>query len=83
MKATMESTTKLLILNGLNIRVWEGVTENGVPFVALVNRVEAIEQAQQTMLIKELAVTKTEATKTVAALERLGVLPPAPAGPTV
>jgi hypothetical protein len=51
MKATMESTNKLVVVNGLNLRVWEGTTEKGVRFVALVNRLAGATPADQSSLI--------------------------------
>jgi hypothetical protein len=53
MKATMQSTSKTIILNGLNLRVWEGVSEKGVPFVALVNRLASSDPARQQLLVQE------------------------------
>jgi hypothetical protein len=51
MKATMQSTNKLVIVNGLNLRVWEGVTDKGVRFVALVNRLAAATPSEQSALV--------------------------------
>jgi hypothetical protein len=53
MKATMQSTTKMVIVNGMNFRVWEGLTEKGVRFVALVNRLAAPSLASQSALVNE------------------------------
>jgi hypothetical protein len=54
MKATMQSTSKTIILNGLNLRVWEGVSETGVKFVALVNRLAAANPQDQISVVREL-----------------------------
>lgn len=79
MKATMESTSRMLILNGLNFRVWEGVTEKGVPFVALVNRLQSAVPAQQTAMISELLKHKDPAATTEPALILMEAIPAPPA----
>jgi hypothetical protein len=74
MKATMESTNKKVVLNGLEFRVWEGTTEKGIPFVALMNRLETVDPESKGIFIKELtAAQKSPETNTSGALERLGV----------
>jgi hypothetical protein len=73
-KATMESTSKLVIVNGLNFRVWEGITEKGVAFVALVNRLESTDPQSQQLLITETSEKhKDPEGATGFALARLGV----------
>ena len=39
MKVTLESTSKLVTLNGVPARIWEGKTENGIPCHAYVTRI--------------------------------------------
>ena len=39
MKATLKSTTKIVHLNGVPARVWEGKTESGIPIHAFITRV--------------------------------------------
>lgn len=39
MKASIESTDIITTLDGVPARVWRGVTEAGVPFVAFIHRV--------------------------------------------
>jgi hypothetical protein len=39
MKITIESTSKIVLLNGILARVWEGQTESGVLIHCYVNRV--------------------------------------------
>lgn len=80
MKASMESTSKTIILNGMNFRVWEGVTAKGIPFVALVNRCEPADPGVSAAFVQELT-GGTQATPkdtTQPALERLGVVPAPP-----
>lgn len=43
MKATIESTTKCVELNGVPARIWEGETESGIKFHCYITRV-AIDQ---------------------------------------
>ena len=75
MKATMESTGKLVIINGMNFRVWEGVSGKGVRFVALVNRLEAVDPPQQTQFIGEtMEKHKDLDASSKEPLERLGVV---------
>lgn len=74
MKASMESTNRKVILNGLEFRLWEGVTEKGIPFVALMNRLETVDPEQKTPFVTELMVSPKSPEPNVAgALERLGV----------
>lgn len=81
MKAQIESTTKTLVLNGLNFRVWEGVSAKGIKFVALVNRLEAADAEQMRILISELSgASKEPEAATPAALERLGIVTGVPEG---
>ena len=39
MKLTIESTTKIVTLNGVPSRVWEGHTESGTPVIVFIARV--------------------------------------------
>jgi hypothetical protein len=82
MKATIESTTKTLVLNGLNLRVWEGVTEKGIRFVALVNRLQSADAEQERLLIGETTAKppKEPEAATAGALERLGIVTGVPEG---
>jgi hypothetical protein len=38
MKASMESTDKIIEVDGVEARIWNGVTEKGVHFTALICR---------------------------------------------
>lgn len=73
MKATMESTSKKLMLNGIQeYRVWEGVTEDGIPFIALVNRLQVVNPAAAPQFVAALSKTSKDPTadteKTLVAL---------------
>ena len=45
MMMTIRSTTKIVTANGIQCRVWEGVTEKGVKVQALIPRV-AVQEGQ-------------------------------------
>ena len=47
MKITIESTTRIVTANGVECRVWEGVTERGVKIQALIPRI-AVANGQDT-----------------------------------
>ena len=39
MKITIESTTKIVELDGIPARIWEGQTDNGIPVIAFIPRI--------------------------------------------
>lgn len=39
MKVTLQSTTKIIHLNGIPARIWEGETETGIKIHAFVSRI--------------------------------------------
>lgn len=47
MKLTLTSTTKIVQLNGVPARVWEGTSEAGVPVMAFITRL-AVERDEDT-----------------------------------
>jgi len=74
MKATIESTNKLVIVNGLQFRVWEGVSEKGTKFVALMNRIiSSIPDDHKALVIETMAEHRKPDPTTATALEQLGV----------
>ncbi|HMI86815.1 MAG TPA: hypothetical protein VK550_22130 [Polyangiaceae bacterium] len=46
MRITLESTTKVVEVNGVPARIWEGATESGIPIHVYVTRV-AVEEQQK------------------------------------
>lgn len=48
MKITLESTTKIIHINGVPARIWEGQTESGIPVHAFVTRIGVNEQENNT-----------------------------------
>lgn len=55
MKVTLESTTKIVELNGIRARVWEGTTETGVPVQAYISRISCDVEADRSQFEAELA----------------------------
>lgn len=58
MKLTIESTTRVINVNGVPARVWEGTSENGTPVYLAVTRVAVPEGADQAPFQKELQTHK-------------------------
>lgn len=54
MKITIESTEKVVTLNGIPARIWEGATEKGVPVVVFVTRIGVPLDGDQTDFQREL-----------------------------
>jgi hypothetical protein len=47
MKVTLQNTSKIVQLNGVPARVWEGQTESGIKVHAFITRI-AVEKSQDT-----------------------------------
>ena len=54
MKITIESTTKIVELNGVPARIWEGKTESGISVHSFVTRIAADEHADLSQFEQEL-----------------------------
>lgn len=54
MKITIESTSKIVQVNGIDCRLWEGFTEGGVAVVALIPRVACSESADTAEFERDL-----------------------------
>ena len=54
MKIQMHSTTKIVHLNGVPARIWEGVTEGGVECHVYVTRVAVTKESDTSEFEKEL-----------------------------
>ena len=54
MKVTLESTTKIIALNGITARVWEGHTENGIAVHAFISRIAVHKDADLLQFENEL-----------------------------
>jgi hypothetical protein len=54
MRITLESTSKIVQLNGQSVRIWQGQTESGIPMHAYVPLVAVDKDADQTEFEREL-----------------------------
>ena len=54
MTITLESTTRLVEINGMPARVWEGQTDTGIPITALLTRIAVQESEDQQQFEREL-----------------------------
>ncbi len=55
MKITIENTTKVVELNGVPARIWEGHTDSGIPVHCYITRVAVKEGLDCTQFERELA----------------------------
>lgn len=58
MKVQLENTTKIVTLNGIQCRVWEGQTSSGIPVHAYIPRIAVKEGLDCTEFERELAEQK-------------------------
>jgi hypothetical protein len=54
-KVQLESTTKIVKLNGIDCRVWEGITEHGIKCHAYIPRIAASPDQDLSQFDQELA----------------------------
>ena len=54
MKMTIESTSKLVVINGVPARVWQGKSERGVPLVCCITRIAVDKDADNSQFESEL-----------------------------
>lgn len=54
MKVTLESTTRIVDVNGHQARVWEGTTESGIHVYALIPRIAAHKDNDLSQFEREL-----------------------------
>lgn len=54
MKITIESTTKLIKLDGVDCRIWEGQTESGVKVHCFIPRIAAKDDQDLSQFAREL-----------------------------
>ena len=55
MKITLQNTTRIVSLNGVPARIWEGETAAGIKCIAFITRIAVAEGADQTQFNRELA----------------------------
>ncbi len=66
MKLIIENTTKIVELDGLPARVWEGHTESGIPVHCFVTRVAVRDDADCSQFEKELSEQRTPSAEVAA-----------------
>lgn len=54
MKITIESTTKIVQLDGVPARIWEGATESGIPVHCYVTRIAVARDQDASQFEREL-----------------------------
>ena len=54
MKITIEPSGRSFTLDDLEVQVWNGMTERGVPCVVLVRRVMPIDEKQYNEFVREM-----------------------------
>ncbi len=54
MQVQLESTSKIVTLNGVQARIWEGHTASGIPCHAYVTRIAVAKDEDSTQFEKEL-----------------------------
>lgn len=54
MKITIESTSKVVTVNGVPARIWEGKTESGIPVHAYVTRIAVARDQDCSQFEREL-----------------------------
>lgn len=58
MKITVENTDKIVELNGVPARIWEGLTDSGIPIHVFVTRIAVNRENDTTQFETELKRTK-------------------------
>lgn len=79
MKATMESTDRIVpVRTGdgrtVRVRVWEGKTERGVPFVAYIAMIQCAVEHDQAELERDLEEHKPPTAETLRAIDARFIL---------
>lgn len=59
MTITIHNTTKVVVMNGVPCRVWEGETESGIPLHCFIARVAVHNSLDQSQFEHELQETRT------------------------
>jgi hypothetical protein len=57
MKVTLQSTDRIVNVNGVDGRVWEGTTDSGIEVIAVVTRIAAPKHADLSQFEAELQET--------------------------
>lgn len=67
MKVTLEATSKVVTLNGVPARIWEGQTEKGIPVHAFVTRIAVARDQDSSEFERDLQETRTPSVEVNAA----------------
>ncbi len=70
-RATLESTSKVVLVDGVPARIWEGRTESGISFHAFVTRVAVARDADNSLFEAELRETRAPSPDVAAYPQRL------------
>lgn len=54
MKITINSTTKIVHIDGVPARIWEGQTDNGIPVHCFVTRIAVHNDQDHSQFVREL-----------------------------
>lgn len=54
MRMTIEATDKLMMIDGVPVRVWDGTTESGVPCIVFVHRIAVLQDSDSEQFDREL-----------------------------
>lgn len=71
MRITVESTSKMVTLNGVPARIWEGRTESGIAVHCYITRIAHDLDADSTQFEAELQQTRTPSTDIAAIPARM------------
>ena len=58
MRITVDSTTKIVELNGVPARIWEGNTDSGIPVHCYVTRIAVLDTDDREEFERELSVCR-------------------------
>ena len=67
----LESTTKLVTVNGVPARIWEGTTDSGIPVHAYVTRIAVHKDADASQFERELQECRVPSPEVAAISTRL------------
>lgn len=54
MRITIESTSKIVNVNGVDARIWEGTTDSGIPVHCMITRIGVHKDQDTTQFQREL-----------------------------
>ncbi len=69
MKVTLESTSRIITINGVPARIWEGRTAGGVPCFAAITRIAAHKNDDNSEFERELVEHKAPSAEAVSVFD--------------